>query len=194
MDLVEGVNIKKAQITIMVENPFSEYIVRGHSAATDGHSGPDAAEMEARIVGSAKRYSPKLTPAEQPVWNQAELQKRAQSEGVWSEGTVVQANIVVQGWMRPSDGFLWQAGSDVRVWTPMGPLNMVMKIQTVTFMQSRGAGTETMLDLVIPWLLNDNGEFNVSNPNVPQAPGSDPSATPAPPATSVPEPYPDILE
>jgi len=163
MDLVEGVNIKKAQITIMVENIFSEYIVRGQSAATDGHSGPSAAEMEAKVAGSAKRYSPRLTPAEQPVWDQAELQKRAQNEAVWSDGTIIQATITVQGWMRPSDGALWQAGSDVRVWTPMGPLNMVLKAQTVTFMQSRGAGTETILDLVAPWFLKDIGDYNVAD-------------------------------
>jgi prophage tail gpP-like protein len=193
MDLVEGINIKKAQITIMVEDIYSEYIVRGQTAATDGHSGPTAAEQEARVAGSAKRYSPRLTPAEQPVWGIEELQKRASNEAVWSEGTIIQATITVQGWMRPSDGQLWQAGSDIRIWTPMGMLNMVLKAQTVTFMQSRAAGTETVLDLVAPWLLKDRGDWNVATPGAPVEPGG-PNVTAAPPETSVAEPPAETLE
>jgi prophage tail gpP-like protein len=195
MDLVEGVNIKKAQITIMVEDIYSEYIARGQTAASDGNSGPTAAEQEARAVGSAARYSPKLTPAEQPVWNIAELQKRASNEAVWSEGTIIQATVTVQGWMRPSDGQLWQAGSDIRIWSPMGPLDMVLKAQTVTFMQSRAAGTETMLDLVAPWLLRDRGDWNVGKP-VPGAaqPGSDPNARAAAAKTSVADPPAETLK
>jgi hypothetical protein len=61
-------------------------------------------------------------------------------------------------------------------------------------MQSRAAGTETVLDLVAPWLLKDRGDWNVGKP-VPGAaqPGSDPNAQAAPAETSVPEPPAETL-
>jgi prophage tail gpP-like protein len=98
-----------------------------------------------QVGGSAVRYSPILTTAEQPVWSQAEVQARAAYEAIWSEGTIIQATITVQGWMRPSDNHIWQAGSNIRVWSPMAMLDMVMKVQSLTFMQSRESGTETVL-------------------------------------------------
>jgi diketogulonate reductase-like aldo/keto reductase len=58
--------------------------------------------------------------------------------------------------MRPGTNLLWRAGDNVTVWSPMAVLNnQTLKIQTVTFTQDRNAGTETTLDLVVPWLLND---------------------------------------
>jgi hypothetical protein len=80
----------------------------------------------------------------------------AHNEAKWSDGTKIQASVVVQGWMRPGTAQLWQAGGNVVVWSPMAVINgQVMKIQTATFSQDRNSGTTTTLDLVVPWLLND---------------------------------------
>jgi prophage tail gpP-like protein len=169
--------------------------VRGQTAASDDQNGPQASEQEATAAGSAKRYSPLLTPAEQPVWGVQELAMRAQHEAVWHEGTIIQATIVVQGWMRPGGG-LWQAGSDVTVSSPMAMLNMVMKIRTITFTQDRNTGTLTTLDLVAPWLLKDQGEWNIGVPSAPQPPGAAaPSTQPqqTPPAVAPPDPPADTL-
>jgi prophage tail gpP-like protein len=162
-DLTEGVNIKKAQVTITSQDIYSQYIVYGQTAASDEQSGTEASEQKGQVGGSAVRYSPKLTTAEQPVWGKGEVQARAAAESVWSEGTIIQATITVQGWMKPSGG-LWEAGGDYRVHSPMAMLNMVMKAQSVTFMQSRQAGTETVLELVVPELLRDNGRYNLGTP------------------------------
>ena len=163
-DLIEGFNIKKAQVTITMEDKRSIYIVLGQTAASDDQNGTDASEQKGQVGGSLPFYSPSLTTAEQPVWSQAELQARAANEAIWHEGTIIQASITVQGWMRPSDNNLWQAGSDVRVQAPMAAINQVMKIQTVTFLQSRAQGTETVLDLVVPELLRDNGRYDLGTP------------------------------
>jgi prophage tail gpP-like protein len=178
-DLAEGVNIKKAQVTIAKENIYSGYWVIGSTAASNEQSGTAASEQRAMVAGSAKRYSPILTTAEQPVWNQAEIQRRAEAEATWHEGTFLEAFITVQGWMRPSDNSIWEAGTNVRIWSPMAMLDMVLKIQSVTFMQSREAGTETVLDLVAPWLLGETGHFDISTPGSPVDPNFAP-ATGAP--------------
>jgi prophage tail gpP-like protein len=168
--LIEGVNIKRMNAIIHVGDIFSEYRVRGQTAASDDQNGTAASEQEAWVEGSANHYSPLLLPAEQPVWGQGELQTRAQHEAVWHEGTEIQATVVVQGWMKPSGG-LWQPGMDVWVRSPMAMLDLVMKVQTVTFTQDRASGTLTTLDLVPPWLLKDQGEWNVSRLGAPIQPG-----------------------
>ena len=161
-DLVEGVNIKKAQVTITNEDTYSKYVVLAQTAASDAQNGAQASEQKGEVGGSAVRYSPKLTTAEQPVWGQAEVQARAAAEAIWSEGTVIQATITVQGWMRPSDNQLWQAGDDISISSHMAMLNQVMKIQSLTHTQSRQAGTETVLDLVLPKLFRDLSAYDVA--------------------------------
>jgi prophage tail gpP-like protein len=190
-DLVEGHNIKKAQVTITSQDLYSKYIVLGQTAASDDQNGTDASEQKGEVGGTSRRYSPRLTTAEQPVWGKAEVQARAAAESIWSEGTIIQATITVQGWLRPSDNQLWAAGSDIRVWSPMAMLNMVMKVQTVTFMQSRQGGTETVLDLVVPELLRDNGRYNLGTPGAPNinlSTGASGSSPPAQPKQSFPVP------
>jgi prophage tail gpP-like protein len=167
-DLTEGDNIKKAQVTITVQDIHSIYMVYGSTPASNEQSGTAASEQKAQVGGTATRYSPNLTTAEQPVWSQAELQARAANEAIWHEGTLIQATITVQGWMCPSTNEPWAAGSDIRVWSPMAMLvNRVMKVQSVTYMQSREAGTETVLDLVVPELLRDNGRYGLGTPGAP---------------------------
>lgn len=169
--LIEGQNILKCQCLISMENMFSEYWVRAQTAASDDQHGRKASEQEKRAPGSAKRYSPLLTPAEQPVWNEGEVQDRANNEALWHEGTIVHATITVQGWFHRRG--LWHAGDDVYVKSPMAMLDMVLKIQTATFTQDRNQGTLTTLELVAPWLLKDRSTFNVGRAGAPEPPTGD---------------------
>jgi len=177
--LVEGVNILRMQATIQVEKIWSEYMSQAQSGATNEMSGTNASEKTARRPGTAKYYSPILTPMEQPVWTQAEVERHAANEQKWHQGTIITANVVVQGWMLTAQqtsggslGYLasgrrlWRAGENVQVVSPMAMLNMVMKIKSVTFTQDRNSGTTTMLELVAPWLLNDQGDYNLSQDQV----------------------------
>ena len=195
-ELIEGDNILKCQATISQEAMYSDYVVRAQSPANDEKYGPAAAEMKPQIAGTAKRYSPILTPAEQPV-NPAEVSQRAKNEYTWHEGTIINVNVTVQGWMMPGGG-LWRAGDLVAFISPMTTLNMGLKIQNVTFTQDSQSGTLTTLELVAPWLLKDYGDYNVGRPGAPAPPKDDAAKTntqpPASPtAAPVPEPYPEQL-
>jgi len=190
-DLQEGFNILRCQATIAMKDVNTQYIIRGQKPASDESSGTEASEMEATAEGTAKRYSPILTPAEQPVWGIGELQDRANHEAIWHEGSIVTATITVQGWMRPLTNDIWLAGDAVTVHTPLAMLNgQVMIIQTATFTQDRNAGTQTTLDLVVPWLMKGRTEFNPSTPGFAQPGAATPGSAPAttPPAANVPDP------
>jgi prophage tail gpP-like protein len=193
--LVEGDNILRCQATISKEAMFSDYVVRGQTAAGDPQWGRNASEQEALAKGTAKRYSPLLTPAEQPVWSLAEIADRAKNEAVWHEGTEVRASVTAQGWFAPGGG-LWQEGDQVMVYSPMAMINMAMKIETVTFTQDDKGGTLTTLELCAPWLLKDRGDWNVGKVGIPQAPADatpNQGAAETPKAASVAEGYPDTL-
>jgi prophage tail gpP-like protein len=185
--LREGYNIKSMKCIISVEHVHSDYLVRGQPPGQQ-EGAPEQQQGEA--PGTAKHYSPILTTAEQPVWSQEEMQERARNEAVWSEGKIIEAVIGVQGWKRPS-GDLWRVGETVMVISPMAPLNQAMTIQSATFSQDSETGTTTTLECVMPWLLRGEASVNVGVPDVAQDPRSyEGVATPAEPATSVPEPPP----
>jgi hypothetical protein len=82
----------------------------------------------------------KVLRAEQPVWSLGEIADRAKNESVWHEGTVIKANITVQGWLKPN-GLLWKEGDQVAVDSPMALLNMGLKIESTTFTQDSNSGT-----------------------------------------------------
>jgi prophage tail gpP-like protein len=198
--LEEGKNILRCQCIISKEHTFLDYMVRGQTAASDDQHGTDASEQECSVGGTAKRMSVLLTPAEQPVWNKGEICDRAKNEAIWHEGTIIQANITVQGWLRSGQA-LWHAGDDVHVNSPMAMLNQVLKIQCATFTQDRDSGTLTTLELVAPWLLKDGIDYDVGRAGIPQAPGEGTSTggsgvdDPQAPATlPVPSPPPLQLE
>lgn len=223
-ELTEGYDIKRCQCIISIENTRYDFRVRGQTAGGDDKQGADASEQEAVVPGTLRYYSPLLTTAEQPVWNLAELQSRAANERKWNEGTRIECNITVYGWLR-KDGELWRAGDEITVDSPMIMLgrNTVLKVETVTFTQDNESGTETTLQLRDPYYLNGKYNFNLSQPVGPQlqrADGQDAGQTPAdqaarenrryeyqpppatsdnrpseaPPAARVPDPMPGYLD
>jgi len=189
-ELIEGQNILRCQCTKSVKDKYSYYWVRGQTAANNQQHGRKASEQEAKAPGSLQCYSPLLTPAEQPVWNEMEVAQRAYNEALWHESTDIEANITVQGWLT-ADAGLWLAGQDIYVWSPMAMLDMVMKVETATFTQDRSSGTLTTLHLVPPWRLKDQSDLNVGRPGVPQPPGPATSTMNQPPVSPKPAEPPD---
>ena len=200
--LIEGVNILRMQATISIDNIFSEYIVSGQTPGGNMMNMTNAAEQEQSASGTAKRFSPLVTPAEQPVWSEAELAERAAYEAIWHEGYIIQVTVTLQGWFMPNGRQLWAPGLDVIVLSPMamivadanGQIGMTLKIQTVTFTQDAG-GSLTTLDLVPPWQMKDQiwnftplggGAYGNGPPK-----GTPPAAPP--PAQAPPDPPPDTL-
>jgi prophage tail gpP-like protein len=171
--LIEGQNIKKMQCVFHKEAVFQEYKVTAQSAASDDNHGTAASELEASWGGTGYPTSLLITPSEQPVKSIQEVMDRAKNEALWHEGPQIEASVTVQGWFRDNEN-IWWPGENVFVYSPMCPLNMMMKIQNVTFTQDNNGGTETTLDLKQPWALKDRAPMNI---------GPNTTGTPAPEAT-----------
>jgi prophage tail gpP-like protein len=162
-NLVEGKNIKHCECTISIEGTRSDIRVWGQRPADDETNGADAAHQEASAPGMAMPHSPMLIPIEQPVFSLAEVAKRAATEAKWTNGTYVTAVITVQGWLRGGI-VLWTPGENVIVTSPMAMLfGEKMTINSVTFTQDSEGGTNTQLELVMPWLLNDEPNLSPGN-------------------------------
>jgi prophage tail gpP-like protein len=184
--LSEGHNILKCQ-AIIDKDPFHKKYSSTGQTNNDGDAKTpsQAGEMMRSTGGSAPVYSHKITPAEQPVWGEEELQKRAESEALWTEGAIIEVNITVQGWKKPS-GDLWRVGEAYMVISPMIALAEPLGCQTATFTQDRSSGTLTTLKLVKPKLLKINAKFaNSDMPLVGVNTTYDPGPTPMPPSNPV---------
>jgi prophage tail gpP-like protein len=155
--LQEGVNIKRMNCLINIENAYGIYGATAiGSAGSDDQWGSDISDLRQYAQGQGPANRNILVPAPSSIQTIPDVQKMAHNEAKWSDGTKIQASVVVQGWMQPGTAQLWRAGDNVSVWSPMAVIkNQILKIQTVTFTQDRNSGTETTLDLVVPWLLND---------------------------------------
>jgi len=141
------------------EHVYKEYKVTAQTAASNGNSGTKASELEKSWGGTGIMNSILITPAEQPVKTEQEVLDRARNEALWHEGPVIEATVTVQGWFRDEEN-VWWPGDVVFVYSPMCPLNQLMKIQTVTFTQDNNSGTETTLELKQPWALKDRAHIN----------------------------------
>jgi prophage tail gpP-like protein len=171
--LIEGQNIKAMQCIFTKEHVYAEYDVTAQSAASNDNAFTAASELRGSWGGSGYKGSILITPSEQPVKTVQEVIDRAKNEALWHEGPQIEATVTVQGWFR-DEVTLWWPGDNVFVYSPMCPLNMLMKIQNVTFTQDNNAGTQTQLYLKQPWALKQQAFMN------PEAPNS--TATPAPQA------------
>jgi prophage tail gpP-like protein len=189
-DLIEGRNIKKMQCIISNEGMFSEYTGTGQSAGTDEQNMQKVAEQRATAQGALNYFRRFLeVPIEQPVKGVDEVQMRVNMQAIEQEGTLVEATVTVQGWLR--DGVnLWRVGDNVYVNSPMALLDMVMLIKVATFSQDNQRGTQTELELVLPWrLLSKTLGIAGEDERLPQPPDgakvtSDKPAVPSPPIQS----------
>jgi prophage tail gpP-like protein len=166
--LMEGVNIKKMQATISIEDMWSDIETLGQTAGSDQQNGPAANELKGYAKGQSCVKAQLVIPVEEPVKSEAELYQRAYFEAKWTDGTKITCLITVQGWFSKSG--LWHAGQDVSVFAPMVPVEQVLKIKTCTWTQDSENGTETVLECVNPWALNDDASVNVGNPSAMSAP------------------------
>ena len=162
--LIEGQNIKAMQCIFTKEHVYNQYDITAQSAASNDNAFTAASEIHCSWGGTGPKGSLLLTPSEQPIKSIQECIDRAKNEALWHEGPQIEATVTVQGWFRDQSN-LWWPGENVFVYSPMCPLNMMMKIQNVTFTQDNNSGTQTQLFLKQPWALKDNAPPNVSSPN-----------------------------
>jgi prophage tail gpP-like protein len=166
-NLIEGANIKAMQCTISVDDMYIDLRVDGSTKGSDQQNGSDTNEQSAPAKSKAPVASKLVIPNEDSVATQAELDLRVVAEKQWTEATQITANVTVVGWFN-DQGQLWSAGDDAYIYSPMAMLDGTMKIKTVTWTQDNNQGTQTTLELVAPWGLNDTIGANVGNAGMPQ--------------------------
>jgi len=179
-ELTEGVNIKSMQCVIKIEDQYDPYVARGQGPRSNEGSPADAAHQEAFVDGQLGKYSPLLVSMDHPVWTKAEVDLRAKTEATWGDGTIVEATVVVYGWLTQA-GVLWIqcVGKSVTLNAPMTTLvGQKLAIRSATCTQDSQSGTQTTLDLVAGWLLNDKGIVQgVSEPGDAQSTPDQPAVT-----------------
>jgi prophage tail gpP-like protein len=186
-DLIEGENIKTAQVVINGEDAYTYLLTRGQREPDDQTNGPRASEMESKAVPPGivlPQYRPLLVPIEHPVWTQHEVDLRARKEARWS-AVKIDVDVTVYGWINPRTGNLWESGTEVKIFSPMIPTDpsdpehgsMTLSIQVVTFEQDSDGGTRTQLHLIEPWRNNTSGGPATNEPTISHPGAAQPSSS-----------------
>ena len=189
-DLVEGENIKKMQCIISNEGMYRDYAGTGQTHGTDDQNMQKSSELRARAQGALNWFRRFLeVPVEQPVKGLDEVQMRVDMQALEQEGTLVEATVTVQGWLRDGEN-LWRVGDNVFVYSPMALLAMPMCIKVATFSQDNSRGTQTELELVLPWRLLDKSlaikNLEAGNQKLPTPPDPAKATSNAPAVASPP--------
>lgn len=146
-ELVEGVNIKRAQCKFDWKERFSHYVVKGQHRGTDGESADAARGPSGQSDDTVvDRYRPLVVLAEDQG-HIASLQQRAEWERNVRIGRANRATITVQGWQH-ADG-LWRPNSLVRLRSPLLYADLDLLIAQVTYKLDSG-GTTADLELCRP--------------------------------------------
>jgi prophage tail gpP-like protein len=149
-DLLEGFNIKSAQVVINDIGARNMYFA-GNQSQGDDQQNMAKAMQQLGVPGDLPFYSPLYVPLEHPAKTPDEVLKRAQHEQMWGMGEEITADVTVQGWFNPRDWQLWRAGMALHIKSPMAMLDHKLSVNTVTFTQDRQSGSQTTLHLVRPY-------------------------------------------
>lgn len=147
-DLIEGVNILRANCTLSEEGVHSMYSTIAQSPGNDDIWGDAASKIHEQVSGPLRRYAPLLIPMEHPG-NKSDARKRVEWESAIRASTQVSCDITVWGW-ETKHGGLWRVWSRPWVRSPMLLLDDQLDLETATFQQSEQGGTTTTLHLVSP--------------------------------------------
>jgi len=163
--LVEGQNIKSMQVTIRDDNLPNAILGLGQNLGTDDVNGNAAAMIAAQTTfPGVTRFRPQHFLAESPL-SQKEMQMRVDYEAQWLEYTTVEAIFTVYGWLDGgTTGDLWSPGAFVPVYAPMGMVDGVLGLKSVTFTQDSAGGTQSTLELVRTKNLTNNLAFTQDAP------------------------------
>ena len=145
--LVEGQNILSARVTINDTFISQREVQLGQRWATDDYYGkPPAQIKDDQTVEAVKRLREKTSISNKPVTTEeAKLQNK--NNIIWNAAVVIEATIMVQGWLASGGGGLWKEGQTAKVKSKMAMLDQSLFIQKVTFGQDNAAGTHTILQL-----------------------------------------------
>lgn len=160
--LIEGINILRANGVIADDNVYHKIFAIGQRASNDQTWGDQSNKLIGQASGSSKRNRILVTPMDVSD-GQHGAQQRAEMERIFTEGGRIEENITVQGWLRES-GDLWQANKFYWVRSPMLLTDMALGCSSILYEQSDHGGTTTTLTLVDPVHLKGRLDFSGSAP------------------------------
>lgn len=155
--LEEGRNILRANCAIRDEHLYKAIFALGQQNSNDQHSGDVSNKQIAKVSGSSTRNR-HMVFATEIADDQHGLQRRAEMEKLFTEGTKIEAHITVQGWFRDS-GALWKDGDYYHVRSPSLILDRTLGCRAVHYEQS-DAGTTTTLEMVDPYHMSGKLDFS----------------------------------
>ena len=157
--LIEGSNILRANCALRDPTVFGKIFAIGQDHGSDGASGDGQNKQVAELDGSSTRNRHMIAVAE-IADSMHGIERRAQMEKLFTEGSMLEAQITVQGFFKDNNqsDSIWRAGEYYGVNAPMLILNnMILGCSSVAFEQT-DAGSTTTLTMVDP--LHMNGLLN----------------------------------
>lgn len=159
-DLREGGNILSASCVIRDQEVYKKIYSVGQNVSGDGGSGDSQNKQIAIRDGTSTRNRYMITVAD-VADTQHGVERRADMEKVFTEGSFLEAQIQVQGWFKDNNQSddPWRAGEYYTVTSPMLALdNAVLGCSGCAYDQTE-QGTLTTLSMVDP--IHMNGLWNL---------------------------------
>jgi prophage tail gpP-like protein len=160
--LVEGTsrgNILKANCELSDEHVYEKYWSVGQQAGDDRINGDAVSKQKVVIPGSLGRYRPQVAPSDL-AGSMYDVRKRTEFEARWCEGSKINAEITVQGWLSPLNNDLWRVRTYPMVKAPMLIIDHPLGIKRARFTQDDRNGTLTMLECVLPWHIHGQVDWS----------------------------------
>ncbi|MCD9821207.1 phage baseplate assembly protein [Bradyrhizobium japonicum] len=158
-ELVEGVNILRANAVVRDQNVYKKIFVIGQNNGSNKAYGDSQNKQIATEDGTSSRNRHQVIPADLAD-DMHGIRRRAMMEKVFTEGSFIEAQVTVQGWFKDNNqsNDVWKAGEYYTVTSPMLIMNgMVLGCAGCKYEQSDG-GSTTTLSLVDP--IHMNGQLN----------------------------------
>ena len=158
--LLEGANILRANCALRDPNIFKKIFVIAQGQGSDDANGDQQNKQVAERDGTSTRNRYMVIPYDLAEKDKHGVDRRAQMEKLFTEGSYLEAQITVQGFFKDfnrSDS-LWRAGEYYDVNAPMLILNNVILGCSVVAFDQTDAGSTTTLTMVLP--IHMNGLLN----------------------------------
>jgi prophage tail gpP-like protein len=158
--LVEGINILRANAVARDPMVYKKIFAVGQNKGSNAANGESENKQVAEESGSSSRNRHLVIVAD-VADKMHGIQRRAQMEKVFTEGSYIEAQVTVQGWFKDANvsDQIWRAGEYYAITSPSLILyDEVMGCAGCTYEQSDGGGTTTTLKMVMP--IHMNGMFN----------------------------------
>jgi prophage tail gpP-like protein len=155
-EINEGQHILRANCVIRDNKLFQKiWAIDGSPGGSNGTGGAAARQLKTMRVGSSTRPREEVIPVEISDGQHA-VERRADMEVVFTEGSEIEANITVQGWFKDNNASdaLWRANESYVIDSPALMLNRVKLTCSACVYEQSEAGSTTTLTMVDPIHLN----------------------------------------